>query len=98
MKKKTYKVDLLPEDFVDCAFISNEDCALSRAMRRYFSKEFCTSGVTVADICSNGPYRGIHEREFIIINMFTEEDYEFVKEQYKDPNHDTIYFVELKEY
>lgn len=94
--KKTYKIDLLPEDFEEANYFNIEDCPLARAMRRHFDEKYCTCGGTFVEIWDDWHYGGI-KKNFSIVNGFYREDYDFVKEQYQDPNHDTIYFVTLKE-
>ena len=93
MKSKIFKVDLLPEDFLNASYNSPCYCALAKAMKRYFkvSKSSCDN--EDADIGEWG-----NQRNFTIVGGFDSDDYDFVKKQYQDPNHDTIYYVTLKEY
>jgi hypothetical protein len=93
MKGKTYKIDLLPEDFVNGNYIDSCFCALAKAMKRYFEVSKASCDDEDADIEKDG--KSIN---FTIVDRFTSEDYDFVEEQYRDPNHDTIYYVTLKEY
>jgi hypothetical protein len=94
MKGKTYKVDLLPEDFVNANYERASDCALARAMKRHFSVLYASCD----DEDSHIQNQAGRIRNFTILNRFTKEDYDFVKKEYENPNHDTIYYVTLKEY
>ena len=94
MKSKTYKVDLLPEDFIECNFGSICDCALTRALRRKFRGDFELK----SDVFCGETTAQVGHRSFEIVDGFHEDDFDFVREKYENLNHDTIYYVTLKEY
>jgi hypothetical protein len=96
MKKKTYKIDLLPEDFIGTTFYSFTDCPLARAIKRRFNLN--EPYLNFKQIWRNK--EDCHKHDMEIVNPDEEWNHEIsekVAKCYKDPNHDTIYYVIIKE-
>lgn len=95
-ERKTYKVDLLPEDFIGTTFTSFTDCPLARAIKRHFSLH--ETYVNFKQIWKTVDDRGNHDMEIVKPEVeWNHEICEKVAECYKDSDHDTIYYVTLKE-
>lgn len=94
---KEFKIELLPEDFINTAYGSNEDCALSRAMRRHFDEEFCTCGANKANIWEEREYHG-HKRAFEIKGLFSWEDHQRIENNFLSGEVDIKHFVTLIEF
>ena len=76
---KKIKIGLIPSDFIGNSYINSDDCALTRAAKRYF-------GTT--QISCNAWFLTLYDnKQFDIVDTFNGDDFRYVKEQYaKDPN------------
>lgn len=95
---KEFKIELLPEDFINTDYGSNKNCPLARAMRRFFHEEFCSCGSIKADIWKEREYSGLLKRTFKIKGWFSWEDYEIIENSFLSGEVDVKHFVTLIEY
>lgn len=86
---KTIKIDLLPEDFKNTNYCNVDDCALARATRRHFEASSVRCDSYQVDVYKNSKVI------YNIPNRFTNEDYDYVKEQYENTKCDKIFQVTL---
>lgn len=91
--KEIVNIKLLPKDFIGNHYLDTHDCPLVRACKRHFKTNNVEAG---------GYEVTINNKDWIIV---MNEVYNWncsimnaVKEKYQNPDHDTIYYVQLKKY
>lgn len=89
---KKIEIPLIPSDFIGNRYVNNTDCPLARAAKRYFDQPYvscCSETLSIRDKVT-----GITQKFYTIKDGFSDQDYDFVKEQYeKDPKMKKVQYV-----